>query len=273
MVWQAIGASVQGTSHIRAGIPCQDAHGHRILGHCAIAAVADGLGSASKAAEAAKQVVEVAMDTLAKSLVNALPSDADGWIKTMREVFAYVRQALEQTALSDALPLRDYGTTLIVTVVTQDWLAVGHIGDGAVVALFADDTLSLVSSPQRGEYANETIPLTAPDALTLAHFSVFQSPVKAVALLTDGLQNLSLNLAAGTPFAPFFAPFFEVITQTLDSAEASRQLAEFLGSERVCARTDDDKTLVVVGKGFAYWDGSLHTVIEPVQQKTDPDGD
>ncbi|MCX7596021.1 MAG: hypothetical protein N2235_20150, partial [Fischerella sp.] len=97
----------------------------------------------------------------------------------------------------------------------------------------------------------------APDALTLAHFSACQSSVKAVALLTDGLQNLSLNLAAGTPFRPFFAPFFDAVTKSLDSAEASRQLAEFLGSERVCARTDDDKTLIVIGKHFSCQDRLL----------------
>jgi len=247
-MWQVIGASVQGTSHIRAGIPCQDAHGYRILGSCVIAAVADGLGSAARPDEGANLVVETAVDMLIQALVSSLPLDSDSWAKIMHDVFGGARQALEQAALGNNLPLRDYGTTLVVAVVTEDWLAVGHIGDGAVVALLADNTLEMISHPQRGEYANETVPLTAPDALTLARFSIRRAPVKAVALLTDGLQNLALNLATGMPFAPFFAPFFDAISQTLDAAEASRQLAEFLNSERVCARTDDDKTMVVIGR-------------------------
>ncbi len=258
-MWQAIGASVQGTSHIRAGIPCQDAHGYRLLSNGVIAAVADGLGSAARADEGAKIAVETALDALAEALVDSLPFNSDTLLKIVQDAFTHARQALEQTASNSALPLRDYGTTLIVTMVTEDWLVLGHIGDGAVVALFADDTLKTVSPPQRGEYVNEATPLTAQDALLMAHFSVCQAPVKAVALLTDGLQHLSLNLATDAPFAPFFAPFFSAITQTLDVSEASGQLAAFLGSERVCARTDDDKTLVLIGKCSCHSSASLCT--------------
>lgn len=242
-----IGASVQGTSHVRAGTPCQDAHGYRVLEECVIAAVADGLGSAARSDEGAKLAVDTALDVLDNALGVALPDDVEGWIHILRSAFTEARRNLEQTAESNDLPLRDYGTTLITVVVTEDWLTVGQIGDGAAVALFADDTLETISKPQRGEYANETIPLTASDALTLAHFSARQAEVKALALLTDGLQNLSIDSETSVPYAPFFTPFFEGIGQQIDADETSDRLTDFLNSERVCAKTDDDKTLVVIG--------------------------
>lgn len=243
-----IGASVQGTSHVRADTPCQDAHGYRVLEDGVIAAVADGLGSAARSEEGARLAVDTALDVLDDALGVALPDDVDGWTHILRSAFTEARRNLEQAAESNGLPLRDYGTTLIAVAVTEEWLTVGQIGDGAAVALFADDTLETISEPQRGEYANETIPLTASDALTLAHFSARQAEVKALALLTDGLQSLSINTATGVPYAPFFAPLFEGIGQPIDTDETSNQLGDFLDSERVCAKTDDDKTLVVVGE-------------------------
>ena len=47
--WRIVGASVQGTSHQKDDIPCQDAHGYRVLLSGAIVvAVADGAGTASR---------------------------------------------------------------------------------------------------------------------------------------------------------------------------------------------------------------------------------
>lgn len=247
-MWQVIGASTQGTSHVRLGLPCQDAHGYSVLETYAMAAVADGLGSASKSEEGAKLAVNTVLDVLEESLTIALPTTIENWQKNFADAFAEARQSLENIAKSSSLPLRDYGTTLLVAVVTDDWLAVGHIGDGAIVALWEDDSLETVSLPQNGEYANEVTPLTAPDALKSVRFGIFPKTVKAVALFSDGLQNLSINVASGKPYAPFFAPFFDGISHAIDPEETSKQLGEFLNSERICSKTDDDKTLVVIGK-------------------------
>lgn len=247
-MWEMISASVVGTSHLRLGLPCQDAHGCRVLENGAMAAVADGLGSAAKADEGARQAVDTALDTLERALHTHSPVNAQDWGGVLANAFFQARQRLEQTAEMIALPLREYGTTLLVAVVTVDGLAVGHLGDGAVVALLEDERLETISPPQRGEYANEVMPLTAPNALDLVRFSISHTPVKAIALLSDGLQNLCINAITGAPYAPFFSPFFEGISQVVDAAEASEQLAEFLASERIGLKTDDDKTLVVIGK-------------------------
>jgi hypothetical protein len=59
--------------------------------------------------------------------------------------------------------------------------------------------------------------------------------------MTDGLQLVAFDLSTGMPHAPFFTPFFAFAAGDGDA----EQLAEFLGSERVGERTDDDVTLVV----------------------------
>ena len=185
--------------------------------------------------------------TCAGITLNAAPAAPEGWTETLKAAFDLARQELESVAERSGLPLREYGTTLITLVLTSDWIAIGHLGDGAVVILGDGDAVETISAPQRGEYANEVIPLTALDALASVRFTVRQQKTKAAALLTDGLQSLSINSATNEPYVPFFAPFFAAICGVIDTADTSEQLTQFLLSERICERTDDDKTLVVLG--------------------------
>ena len=75
-----------------------------------------------------------------------------------------------------------------------------------------------------------------------------------LALLSDGLVRLALHLPELTPHAPFFVPLLSFVASAADEDQASRQLAAFLDSERVCARTDDDKALVLaVRPGFSFY--------------------
>ncbi len=247
-MWQVIAASSRGTSHVQIGSPCQDAYGYRILENCVIATVADGLSSAKKSDEGAKLAVDTIIDVLKNALAVNHPIHSESWKQILASAFNHTRERLEQTAKITGIPLQEYDTTLLVVVITPNWLTVGHVGDGAVVALMENEILETISPPQRGEYANEVTPLTDQKALDAVRFYVRSIPVKAVALLSDGLQSLSINLATGTPYKPFFAPLFESLCQPIDTAETSLQLAEFLNSERICLKTDDDKTLLVVGK-------------------------
>jgi hypothetical protein len=61
------------------------------------------------------------------------------------------------------------------------------------------------------------------------------------------LQRLALHYEGRTAHAPFFRPMFAPV-RAADPGRAetlSTQLAAFLGSQPVNARTDDDKTLVL----------------------------
>ena len=243
MTWRAYGASVRGTSHTRTGLPCQDAHGWRSLPVGIACAVADGLGSAAQADVGAQIVVAAALDSLAADLAG----DTAAVEGAMRAAFAAAREALVK-ASADAL-LRDFATTLLLAAATADWIAVGQIGDGAVVGRWPDGRLETLSLPQRGEYANETTPLTAADALEHLRVAVWPAPMAALVLFSDGLQALALDLGSGAPFAPFFAPFLQALADPFDPAAIGERLAAFLASPRVCARTDDDKTLLVAGAG------------------------
>jgi len=247
-MWQALGASIEGVSHERRGIPCQDDHGKHLDGDYAIAVVADGLGSAAHAEAGARAAVRAALESVRQQLSaerDAALVDHERWLGA---VFSDARRALEHEANALGVHCRELATTLLVAVVTPTCLVTGHLGDGAIVALRGDGTLVTVSAPERLEHANEVIPLTADDALQRVRVHAERACIDAVALLTDGMQALALNLASGAPYEPFFRPLFHIAREHDDPCAREHELAAFLRSPRVRERTADDVTLVLLGR-------------------------
>jgi len=248
MTWQVVGTSVIGTSHVTSGKPCQDSHGFRILGEDLIfVVVADGLGSADHSEIGSHLAVDAALISLTDDfLAQPVPTDETSQA-CLEKAFAAARAVLEARAVADGIELRDLGTTLICVICTSEWVAIGQIGDGAVVARLSDGSMQTLSAPQRGEYANETIPLTTRDALNLVRYCLHKTQTRSMAVISDGLQNLALVNPDYHPFEAFFVPFFKIIQQPTDLVNVRLRLDNFLASERICGRTDDDKTLVLAG--------------------------
>lgn len=247
-MWQAIGASVRGTSHLRQDMPCQDICLWQAVDDYLVAAVADGLGSARFADEAARLAVESIVAYLTSRLSHDVLVEVGDWQILVNAAFAEARSRLVECAKAANQSLHDFATTLLVLVLAPSWLVTGHIGDGAIVVQFDDGRLETISPPTNGEYVNSVTPLTADDYKLHIRVRVERTAVDRAALLTDGLQLLCINLASMVPYAPFFIPLFEAIGGVLDADSTTFQLIHFLESERVSAKTDDDKTLVIIGR-------------------------
>ena len=260
--WSVIGASVTGTSHLRAGRGCDDAHAYHVLDRdLLLIAVADGAGSAAQSARGAARAVQAAIGAALRILnQDVQPVDRDQWISVLRSILTQSHAALvqltserspgslatagtDQSQPDNRAALRDFATTLLVAIVTPQWIVAAQIGDGAMVIQQADGSTMSLTPPFRGEYINETYFLT--DTEYLIESDYFVTPcngIQGIALLTDGLQLLAMNFPENTPHHPFFKSLFNFATGTEANAETLRR---FLESERVCARTDDDKTLVL----------------------------
>ena len=245
--WRVIGASVQGVSHLKSGQPCQDAHAWAILPNgTLIAAVADGAGSARLAEVGAQLAAQTAVNCVRRELLeNPLPADEAAWQTLLLEALRAARQRLEDEAQARKSALRELAATLIIAVATNELTATAHIGDGAAVLQAADELL-LLAAPQAGEYVNETTFLVSPAYLEAAQFSCWRGRAQQLALFTDGLQRLALQMPLQKPHAPFFAPLFQFAANA--SAEAEPQLAAFLRAPRIAARADDDLTLVLAAR-------------------------
>src|SRR5438105_524376 len=268
--WRVVGASVTGTGHQKMGRGCDDAHRFRISSTGSLLlAVADGAGSASRAAEGAACVVQAALHTAETLLAQqAEPESVEQWHATLSFIWWAVRNSLEafaasQTSAEEVMPvanteeegtpqlpqqpaivsLREFATTLLLTIVMPQWIAVTQIGDGAVVAQYADGELQVLTVPDHGEYVNESSFITDTNYLKKVQYVILpQNGLHGIALFTDGLEMLALDYATKQAYQPFFLPLFKFAAS---SHATQQELAAFLASERVCKRTDDDKTIVL----------------------------
>jgi hypothetical protein len=164
-----------------------------------------------------------------------------------RLVLQWFRQArgrLSFEACVSNLDLRDFACTLLVAVVGDEGAVFAQLGDGAIV-VNDGDSYQPVFWPQSGEYANTTNFITGADAEDCMEFQVVGRAIEDLAMFTDGLQPLALHYASRTAHSPFFAPMFESLSSTESTETLASPLSDFLNSDAVNKRTDDDKTLVL----------------------------
>lgn len=239
--WRVTAASVPGTSHIDSGRGCDDAFAYVVApdGRGVVIAVADGAGSRSGTSALGSFAACRAVVAEASALLVAAGSEASAE-PALRRCFATARAAVESYAGQHGLQVRDLATTLAVAVLTPGGAVVAQVGDGIVVCEVDAQAESLVPE-EKGEYANETVFLTASDALE-EHLRVrfLETSIARFALSTDGLRYKILRLQdGGVPFDPFFDAIWQAVA---GGSLPPAALSEWLAS--LDDQTGDDKTLV-----------------------------
>ena len=233
--WRAISVSETGAAHIEDDIPCQDSNAYICLAelNTLIACVADGAGSARYS----DQGSQVAVDAFIQQVRDTIDSG-----KTILDIARGAVDASRNAILDKSegdLPL--YATTLLGLVASEnEWVAV-QIGDGAILV---DDQLAIESS-HSGEYANETMFITNLDLEP--DITSGNATATRVSMITDGLEGVALSIGEDgirEPYKGFFNPLYEWLAN-VDLADANDELRQFLRSERLRARTQDDITLLL----------------------------
>lgn len=242
MGWCWASATRIGTSHERNGTECQDVHRCLEVAGTLIAIASDGAGSASHGRAGANLACRTMATGLATIVAaGRMPDDED-----LADIVDAVRDRIALAASRRDLASRDFAATLVAVVAGGDDTLAIHVGDGAAVVATSAGW-SAASWPDNGEFANTTFFVTD-DAGPRLRIARTGGPVELVAVTTDGLERLALDLAGGVPHAPFFDGMMGALAPVSGrgrSASVSRGLAVFLGSDGVCARTDDDKTLIL----------------------------
>jgi hypothetical protein len=242
-LWNIASASVSGTRHEKEGQPCQDFHDwEAVNGSILIAAVADGAGSALFGETGSALAVQSAIETLQKSISKSGVTP-DNSHQLLIDAVESARTAIESKAQSESMTPRDFATTLILLIATDEFVSAIQIGDGAVIIKDDNDGITALTKPSYGEFINETVFITSPEAIDSAQIEIKRSPITHIAIITDGLQMLALQLPDYTPFEAFFSPLFKFIAEAKDEKKANEQLISFLRSPRVAERVDDDLTL------------------------------
>jgi len=120
-----------------------------------------------------------------------------------------------------------------------------QIGDGCIAVRCQKEEPQLLFQPDKGEYINETTFVTSAKAVDAMRVCVRSHKPEFICAATDGLERVAIRMSDSTLFAPFFQPLEEYLRETSNPEQEDEYLISFLDSDRLNARTDDDKTLLL----------------------------
>ncbi len=216
-----------------------------------VSIVCDGAGSAAHsdvgswlAASTFAELVELHFEA-GGSVAELSREKASTWIKL-------VTDALEVRARESGHALRDYACTLLAAIIGTRDAAFLQIGDGAIVVSHGEeDGWSYVFWPQHGEYANTTNFVVSANAADVLEFEIAPRRIDELAMFSDGIENLVLHQASRTVHGPFFDQMMPPVRKAADPGldmKLSAGLQSYLGSPKICERTDDDKSLILASR-------------------------
>ncbi|HVZ83284.1 MAG TPA: PP2C family serine/threonine-protein phosphatase [Terracidiphilus sp.] len=222
MAWKVAHACVRGSSHVRSGLPNQDAAQCVINGPgMAIVAVSDGHGGArhfrsqigsSLAASTAVSVLEEflprhatadAAAALTSAEIEALERTlVETWLASVHSDLANQPLSEEELARFDdddpevrasveQSPTLAYGATLLIAAATENLLLYLQLGDGEILSVSADGETERPLPPDERLVGNQTTSLCQPEAwkeFRSAHVVAPNLP-SVVLLSTDGYSN------------------------------------------------------------------------------------
>ncbi len=271
--WVLVGDSVAGQSHIKHGIPCQDAHYYALWDNgWGIAVVADGAGSSPKAHIGSEFIVQTTWriwgDILEKQgwmKENRLP-EADEWDIQAQEGLHQIYLRLEEFSQQQQIPLKELSATLIVVIFSPIGILCTHIGDGRAAYCNQKEEWKALMQPWKGEYANETVfinsEIWAPEHRSqyIQSTLITEAPL-AFALLSDGCERHSFvcnvwdeaskkYIDPNQPFEKFFKPLtknlHEMQKQGMAPEAMKAKWSSFLqGGNSSLKNEPDDKTMIL----------------------------
>lgn len=219
--WQVISASVPGASHLRGGLPNQDAIlvvRESSIGLPIILSLSDGHGSdkcfrshrgarfaVQIGAELMREVIESAPPTMEEEIIKGLP------LAFARRWNAMVAADLERQPLSkeeldrleakdniharqavEAYPLLAYGATSLTVALTQTFILSLQLGDGEILHVSETGKITKPLAEDARLLANETTSLCAKNAaedFRISFQPITNAPPALILLSTDGYAN------------------------------------------------------------------------------------
>jgi hypothetical protein len=248
--WKLAAVAVPGRRHLAAGEPCQDAFCHASFdtpdGEALVAALADGAGSASRAAEGANLAAGMACDIARTSLVERVPSDGRGWQELAERIVGETMSRLARVAVAIGEPrgIAALGSTLTLALIRLPWVCLVSIGDSLAIIVCQDDSAHLleplVPAHPDGDPTHTLLTSSGP-AEVIARIAVVEDgDIAALMLASDGLASAILN--GDRPHPDYVHPLLDQVRSDRDPVE----LASYLMSDtELVGRSGDDRSLLI----------------------------
>jgi hypothetical protein len=253
-IFETVGASAIGSSHLAAGKLCEDFFKLEPGNDWIVAVVSDGAGSATRAIDGATIVSEEICRTFkarlsAQTCRDNIQTDTfSSWVElgACEGIESARKRCLGE--IREYESLADFHATVVGAVMVGEDGAVFHIGDGCASAhrntsSGGVETIAF-SEPENGEYVNETFFFTESWWRQHLRISKICGVADEVWLMTDGAYDLVVP-----PNQKRLREFtVSEINRLVFSEPISNRpavLAEILSSPQA-QRSNDDKTIVIV---------------------------
>lgn len=190
-MWKIIQCAVQGRSHIKTNIPCQDKTFAIEKDGVTVISLADGAGSARLSHFGAERATSFICNDFSKNFDHYFSSE-DG-VSVKKELISKVILSLNNLSKELNCELRDLASTLMFVAVKDDKFIIAHIGDG-VVGYLKNNEMKIASQPENGEFTNTTVFTTSKDALmTMKLIKGNIGQVEGFVLMSDGTEASLYN--------------------------------------------------------------------------------
>ena len=158
-----------------------------------VLALSDGCSSSLYALEAAKANVEAVLEIFKKVSLKT-------FLKQSRQNQKIIIHKACLDHINEIEQATDYSqccATLVFVVMDEECILLGHIGDGAIFCMDAQDDFFFTSDPENGETLSHTH-FTVEDDLTHTHLTILEKQdVKNILLCSDGPYKMFMKY--GTP--------------------------------------------------------------------------
>lgn len=242
-MWKSVCCEVQGLGHQKSSTPCQDKTFSLTQNGIHIIALADGAGSAKLSHFGAECVVRSASALLARRFQDYLACEDGRQVK--QEIVTQLRQDLQQQADLLGCELSDLASTLLLAAVWEDWFILAHIGDG-VIGYLDRQQLKVASTPDNGEFSNETTFVTSRQAA--ASMRLFKGKLEeksAFVLMSDGTEQ-SLYQKSSKTLAGIVVKLMH--RTCLINGEAMKRQLEEAFQLVILPNTQDDCSIAILAR-------------------------
>lgn len=252
-MWTSIACAVQGRSHIKGNIPCQDKTFFLEEGNFYAIALADGAGSATLSHHGAESVTKHICEDLRDNFDSYFDNN-DG-IAVKKSIVSGVLDNLDGLTQSLSCDVKDLASTLLFVAVKDNRFILAHIGDG-VIGYLKHDELKIASAPENGEFVNTTVFTTSKSALTtMKLIKGSLDAIQGFVLMSDGAEA-SLYDKCERKLANVLKKIMDLslIVNPLKVQEQLKHSFETVISKA----TSDDCSIAILVKDKADFDGYLN---------------
>jgi hypothetical protein len=250
--WLAAAASIPGRSHIRAGIPCQDATAAGVSPRPYLI-VCDGRGSANHSdigANAAVEAIVAQLDNAAELFGEVLDADDDDEAEShlsrlARLIYRTAAQEQRRQASQLGTSPESFEHTLLVVVCGSKRFLYIQVGDGGIVMQRTDGSLQVLSEPARGEFANTTFFVTCCRPTTWRHRLVQMDGISGFMAFSDGTAEKLITAVDNTAASAVR----QILGQTALGRFGREEILRFLTEKHWEPQIQDDRSLAILVGG------------------------